>query len=249
MKFGVADYGMQVWYGGNYNVERRLHDLKSIGFDGIERLEAIEAADAMNQAAVFHKMGMDFATCRAPQIAATFQWTAAMGKEYVWITPGPQDRKVEFDVFCRRTNEFLKVCADHGLKGALHNHLGNRVETHDELDAFMEKCPDACLLLDVGHLHGAGGDNVKALNDYHDRLAAIHFKDVFYKDHNAEAWYDRLRFCELGGGNADMDFAPICDALKKYGYDKWILVEHDTHLNDPLVDLKKSLDILKKLMA
>ena len=48
MKFGVADYGMNVWYGGCYDIEKRLLDLKALGFDGIERVEAIDAADALN---------------------------------------------------------------------------------------------------------------------------------------------------------------------------------------------------------
>jgi hypothetical protein len=37
-KIGVADYGMDVWFGGNYNLEQRLRKLKAIGIDGIEWL-------------------------------------------------------------------------------------------------------------------------------------------------------------------------------------------------------------------
>jgi len=29
MKIGVADYGMNVWYGGLYDIEERLADLKA----------------------------------------------------------------------------------------------------------------------------------------------------------------------------------------------------------------------------
>jgi hypothetical protein len=29
MKFGVADYGMNVWYGGLYDIEERLLELKT----------------------------------------------------------------------------------------------------------------------------------------------------------------------------------------------------------------------------
>ena len=29
MKFGVADYGMNVWHGGLYDIEERLKDLKA----------------------------------------------------------------------------------------------------------------------------------------------------------------------------------------------------------------------------
>ena len=72
MKFGVADYGMNVWAGGSYDFEARLEDLRAIGYNGTERLECIDAADAMYKAAAYRRMGMDFATCRGPnpEIAA-----------------------------------------------------------------------------------------------------------------------------------------------------------------------------------
>ena len=50
MKIGVADFGMNVWYGGCFDPEQRLRELKTLGFDGIERVEAVDAADALNQA-------------------------------------------------------------------------------------------------------------------------------------------------------------------------------------------------------
>lgn len=43
MKIGVADYGLNVWYGGLYDIEERLMALKALGLHGTERLEAISA--------------------------------------------------------------------------------------------------------------------------------------------------------------------------------------------------------------
>ena len=34
MKYGVADYGMLVWYGGHYDYEWRIDEIRKIGFDG-----------------------------------------------------------------------------------------------------------------------------------------------------------------------------------------------------------------------
>ena len=51
MKFGVADYGMNVWEGGCYDITLRLEELRSIGLDGTERLEVCDAADAIYKAA------------------------------------------------------------------------------------------------------------------------------------------------------------------------------------------------------
>ena len=53
-------------------------------------------------------------------------------------------------------------------------------------------------------------------------------------------------FCEVGGGNAGFDCEAVAKALVDKKYDKWILIEHDTHLNEPEVDLKVSADRLRE---
>lgn len=248
MKFGVADYGLNVWYGGLYDLESRLANLRELGFDGIERLEANSSGDALNKAALYRRCGMDFATCRGPDLAAGIQWTAGLGKEYVWLSPGPSDRKTDFSVYCRRANDFLAACRRAGIRAALHNHLGSRIETQEEVDEFMKECPDALLLLDIGHLHAAGGDVTGTIEKYYDRLAAVHFKDVELLDRGNPDWTKRLRFCGLGEGNADLDYTSAGKALKKRGFAKWVFIEHDTHLSDPLKELKVSLDVMKEIM-
>ena len=247
-KLGVADYGMDVWYGGCWNLEERLTLLKNIGIEGIEWLKGATEAEAIRNASLFHRMGMDFVSCNMANPELTMRCASAFGKEYVWFTV-PCTRNIPFEDYCRRCNAFVKAAEKYNLKAALHNHLGTCVENQDELDKFMELVPGAALLLDIAHLHAGGGDCVKTVQKYHDRIVAVHFKDIFYKDLNVdlETWWDRLRFCELGGGNAGLDYEAIAKELQKYNYNKWVLIEHDTHLREPELDLKVSADILKEL--
>ena len=252
MKFGVADYGMSVWYGGNPDFLGRLEDLKSLGYDGTERLECIGAEDAVNRAVAYRRMGMDFATCRSLTPESGIQLTAALGKEYVWLTVNASSRTSPMDVFFRQALAFTSACGRYGVRAAVHNHLGQRVEKQEEIDAFLSACPDAFLLLDIGHLFGAGGDVLATIDRWHDRIAAVHFKDVFIQDASITdpaRWLERLRFCELGGGNAGVPWKEAAELLKKYGYNGWVHVEHDTHLRDPLVDLKGSLEKLKNIFC
>ncbi len=246
-RIGVADYGMNVWYGGAFHLERRLQDLKSIGIDGIEWLQAEDSASAVRNAALFHSMGMDFASCKAASPETTLEWASAFGKRYVWL-PIAATRDIPFDVFCRRANAFAAAAKEYGVRAALHNHLGSRVENMEELDAFMKAVPEALLLLDIGHLHAAGGDCAEAVRKYHDRLAAVHFKDVFYLDKSIglEEWWKRLRFCELGGGNAGLDWESVAGELVRWNYPDWVLIEQDTHLRDPLVDLAGTAEKLNR---
>ncbi len=249
-KIGLADYGLDVWYGGCYNLEQRLDLLKECGIDGIECLKATDMAEAVQNAVLFHRMGMDFASCSMASPELTMKCACAFGKEYVWF-PMRCGRDIPFDEYCRRANGFVQAAAWYNLKGALHNHLGARVESQEELEDFMQAVPGATLLLDIAHMHAAGGDCVELIRKYHHRLAAVHFKDIYYLDKSIglERWPERLRFCEIGGGNAGLDYVKIAEELIKTHYHRWILIEQDTHLQEPQIDLKISAGILKMLFT
>lgn len=245
MKIGVADYGMSVWEGGRFDTEDRLAGLKEIGYEGLERCEAVSEADALCKAARFRRLGMDFATCRGPNAEASIQWTAGLGKDYVWTNVSGRD----FDTFCRQVNCQVEAAALYGVKVGLHNHLNSLVETQEQLDEFMARCPGCWLILDTAHLAAAQGDPVGTVGKHGDRIVSIHLKDWLAAedaDKSDEFWYRRGRFCELGAGNIGLDNAAVVAALKKVGYDAWLLVEHDTHLQDTFKDLAISREYLRK---
>ncbi len=243
IKVGIADYGLNCWYGALYDYEQRFALLKQTGYDGLERLEARSAAEAMDISAAARRQGLDFATCRGGTPLETLRWSAALGKRYIWVESQDKD----FSVFCRQVNAQIEAAAAYGVDVALHNHLGLTVETQEQLDAFMAACPKCKLLLDVGHLAAAGGDPVETAARYADRLAAVHLKDYVYKDRSAKNWWDRLRFCELGAGEMGDRNTQIIETLKSVGYDGWLLVEHDTHLREPAEDLAVSREYIRRL--
>jgi len=242
MKFGVADYGMNVWDGGCFDIEERLAAIKQIGYEGVERNSASSADDAIRRAARFRRLGMDFATCAGPSIELSIQWTAAFGKGYVWTAVSAGD----FDGFCRQVNVQCSACERWGIRAALHNHMGTLVETQPQLEEFLSRCPTCGLILDTAHLAAMGGDPVAIVKKHAARLAAIHLKDWISSKPDAKEWWQRGRFCELGAGNIGLDNIAVMRALTDAGYDGWILIEQDTHLQDPLKDLAISRQHLRK---
>jgi len=247
MKFGVADYGMNVWHGGLYDIEERLLDLKALGFNGTERLHAASEADAMHKAALYRKLGMGFSTCLGPNVQTNIQWSAALGKEYVWMTPGQIDREVDFDLFCRRSQALAKSCARWGITASIHNHMHQRVENQQELEDFLKAVPDAGIVFDTGHLSMAGGDPVEIVKKYHKRISVMHLKDVLLTGGTREDGIKEYQFCELGAGNNGFSNAPVVEALLQVGWDGWIHIEHDKHERNPLVDLKTSIEFVKNI--
>jgi inosose dehydratase len=114
----------------------------------------------------------------------------------------------------------------------------------------MEFCPEAHLVLDIGHLHGAGGDVIGTIEKYHDRISAIHLKDYIIFDNSVgiEQYRKRLRFCGIGEGNDNIDFQRAVDTLIHYGYNGWLFVEHDDHTAEPIEQLEKDLNFTRKLL-
>ena len=107
-----------------------------------------------------------------------------------------------------------------------HHHVGTRVQTPAEIERLLNGT-DVALLIDTGHLTAGGGDPVRALRDWHDRLRHVHLKDVRLDVlRSSRDWSGAWRagaFCELGAG--DVDLEAFLRDLAGGGYDGWLVVE------------------------
>jgi inosose dehydratase len=126
---------------------------------------------------------------------------------------------------------------ERGFQPVFHHHTSTYVEGVPEIERFLSDT-DVPLLLDCAHLVVAGGDPLRALADWGDRIDAIHIKDVRLdvlagvKAERADtltAWRRGL-FCALGAG--DVDLEGFCRAVEDAGYDGWVVVEQDRVLTD-----------------
>ncbi len=242
MKVLIADYGLNCWYGNIFDYEDRFSLIKELGYDGFERLHAKTEAEVINTSAIARKYGMDFATCEGGTASESILWSAALGKKYVWTDSNAGNT----EAFYRQVNVQCESAKKFGVKVGLHNHLGTMVETWDQLTDYMKNCPDSGLILDTAHLAGAGGDPLRAVDEYFDRIVMVHLKDFVYLNKESEAWWERLRFCELGAGEmGDLNLRVLNKLIEK-GYNGWLAVEHDTHIRDPKIDLKVSRDYIRQ---
>ncbi len=246
MKIGIADYGMYVWYGSHFDWDERIDIANKLGYDGLERLYCTTAEDALTKAAKLKRAGMGFATCEASNPELSIKWSAALGAKYVWAGID-NSRGTDFDTYIRRLRENTRIAGNYGVKVAVHNHLGLRIETEEEIERMLEACPDTMLLFDVGHLAVAGGDVKKIMDTYYDRIVAYHIKGWKQSDTpDAEKWQKRGYFCGLNQGDFFIDNEYIFKTALKRGFDGWIMIEQDTHKREPILDLKENMEILKK---
>jgi inosose dehydratase len=146
--------------------------------------------------------------------------------------------------------EIGKRTADLGIPLGYHNHMGSLGERPEEVDRILEASDPryAKLELDVAHYFQGGGDPVKAIQKYHDRLLFLHLKDVEPKPGGGEAQADAkrsYRFVELGRGRVNL--RAVMDSLHKFNFRGWAVVELDA-VPDKARTPKESAEISKKYL-
>jgi inosose dehydratase len=141
----------------------------------------------------------------------------------------PKDRPVtpeDYKRLGRLLTEIGKRSADLGISVGYHNHMHALGERPDEVDRILESADPRYvkLELDIAHYVQGGGDPVKAIEKYRDRLLFLHIKDVENVNAGANA-KESYRFVELGRGRVDLP--AVFAALERVKFRGWMIVELD----------------------
>ncbi|ALM51930.1 myo-inosose-2 dehydratase [Halomonas huangheensis] len=143
----------------------------------------------------------------------------------------------------QRLCEGLEVVGDYlrkqGVHMAYHHHLGSVVESQADIERLMDSTRDSVgLLLDFGHLVGAGGDPLAIARRYAPRIQHVHCKDMRFSVRDELRNRDKS-FLDgvLDGlftvpGDGDIVFLPTLTQLRESGYQGWLIVEAE---QDPKV--------------
>ncbi|TQM82219.1 2-keto-myo-inositol dehydratase [Saccharothrix saharensis] len=150
--------------------------------------------------------------------------------------------------------------ADHGLRTALHPHVGTHVERAAEVERFLADS-DLDLCLDTGHLLIGGTDPVDLARRHPSRIGHVHLKDV-RADIAATVREGRIGYTAavqqrmyVPLGDGDVDVAALVAFLRDAGYTGWYVLEQDTALgadsplDTPVRDTARSLAHLTRITA
>jgi inosose dehydratase len=121
-------------------------------------------------------------------------------------------------------NEVGKRTLNVGVQVNYHNHMGQFGQTPEEVKIILDNCEDRYVkfLLDIAHYHQGGGEPVKALNEYKDRIDFVHLKDV---RSNPVGEAKPYTFVELGQGTVNLP--RFFNALDNVKFKGWGIVELD----------------------
>ncbi len=144
-----------------------------------------------------------------------------------------------------------------GLTLVFHNHVGTYVETAEETARLLEQTDPERVswCLDCGHLAYGGGDTLEMLQQFGERVAYCHLKDVdgrILSRAQAEGWSfsDALRrfiFTPLGKGMAQIPL--VVEALRSARDDTWAVIEQDTTAFDPTEIARANREYLVELLG
>jgi inosose dehydratase len=144
-----------------------------------------------------------------------------------------------------------------GLNCVFHHHCAGYIETPWEIEKLLDNTSSEFVNLcyDTGHFAFGGGDPVKGLEQFRERIGHVHFKDwsrsIFNEVvENGLDYFEAVGkgiFCELGKGS--IDFSAVLGELNKQKYSGWIVVEQDVlpGMGSPKESAKRNRDFLASI--
>jgi inosose dehydratase len=162
------------------------------------------------------------------------------------LKPGA-DVESSFRAMCTGFNRIGEAAREMGFEAGVHNHLGEMVESPEEVDKCMQLTDPKLFNFapDTAHLHLGDSNVVRMFDKYKDRLVFMDYKDARWttpkadlvlpngkvekKDSSEAKFFDSIY--DLGDG--DIDFPGCHRVLKQISYKGWNCVDLDRTRNGP----------------
>lgn len=156
-----------------------------------------------------------------------------------------------FENMCESFNEIGRAAREMGFYAGLHNHMGEMVQTPDELDRCMALTDPKLFYFspDTAHLYLAGFDVAKTLDKYKSRLMLADYKDAKRLPDAKPDSFNRESIFDLGDGEVDF---PACHrVLKSMNFRGYLIVDLDIARQGPRASYERSgayvVDKLEKI--
>jgi sugar phosphate isomerase/epimerase len=145
-----------------------------------------------------------------------------------------------FQAMCDCFNAIGSAASEIGFQAGLHNHMGQIVQTAEEVDRCMAMTDPKLFHFspDTAHLHLAGCDVVKTLDKYKSRLMMADYKDAKRLPDAKPDTFNRESIFDLGDG--EIDFPGCHRVLKSMAFDSYLIVDLDIARRGPRASYERS---------
>ncbi len=217
-------YAAITWQGQD---RQAIEDVAAVGFKGIQlRTSALpEFGDkpaALKELLAKHRLTMVAFSSGNVRIEPEFEaediathvkharFVRDVGGKFLQLTDTRPKRALvaaDYQRLGKLMTEIGKRTADIGIPVAYHNHMNNIGERPEEVDRVLDATDPRYVkvLLDIAHYQQGGGDPVRAVRKFSDRILFLHIKDVQSPlPGNTGDPMRSYRFVELGRGTVDI---------------------------------------------
>jgi len=157
------------------------------------------------------------------------------GAHHLVVFPPNRSNQSEaaFKAMCESFNEIGTAAREMGFYAGLHNHMGEMVQTAEEIDRCMALTAPKLFYFspDTAHLYLAGCDVVKTLEKHKHRLMMADYKDAKRLPSTKPNSFDKESTFDLGDG--DVDFPGCHRVLKSIDFKGWLIVDLDIARQGP----------------
>ena len=196
-----------------------------------------------------------FKDCNAPCIVFAEVTNSIQADASKPLSKRPKLDKDDWKKFCEKINEVGKRLEGENMPLAYHHHMGTVIQSHEDTERLMNETNDTVkLTIDTGHMLFAGGNSLKIIRDFKEKIAHVHCKDMREKVLKKSLSEDlSFRHAFLEGaftvpGDGCIDYRPIFNQLVKNNYQGWLVVEaeQDPKKANPFEYAKIGFNYLKK---
>ena len=168
---------------------------------------------------------------------------AAVDADTAYLVPGTGESKTALRHFADEVEALAEFAASRDVKLAVEHFPGTALATAAATLRFIRDIahPNLYLLYDSGHIQMSGEDPARVINEAGDRLGFVHFDDN-------DGVLD-LHLGLLDGVMTEADLRVTLLALGAIGYGGSLSLELSPALDDALAALRRSRDILLRIMA
>jgi sugar phosphate isomerase/epimerase len=136
-----------------------------------------------------------------------------------------------------------KLCAEYGLKAALHNH--GRHDPNGSVwrleEIFSSTCDNIGLCLDTAWMIDAGEDPIEVAEKFAGRLYGVHVKDfIFNRAGKPE---------DIIVGEGNLDLPGFLRKLVDVEFDGFFTLEYEGDVDNPVPSTKKCVEAIRRAAA
>jgi inosose dehydratase len=154
----------------------------------------------------------------------------------VVFSPKRTNKPGAFETMCSFYNLLGASATDMGFKAGLHNHLGQMVQTPEEIDRCMSLTDPKLFHFspDTAHVYLGGGDTAEVLAKHKQRLMFADYKDAKRAGLGTNFVPN---IYDLGDG--EIDFPACHRVLKSISYRGWLCVDLDIARQGPRISYQR----------